>query len=32
MDYVIDAFEHFMAGARAKGMAPAGGAPAPMAR
>ena len=32
MDYMIDAFERFMAGARATGMTPGGGAPAPMAR
>jgi CDP-6-deoxy-D-xylo-4-hexulose-3-dehydrase len=32
MDYVIDAFERFMAGARATGMAPDGGAPATLAR
>jgi CDP-4-dehydro-6-deoxyglucose reductase, E1 len=32
MDYMIDAFERFMAGARAAGNAPAGSAPAPMAR
>ena len=32
MDYMIDVFGRFMAGARATGMTPGGGAPAPMAR
>ena len=32
MDYVIDAFERFMSGDRADGIAPVGGAPAPIAR
>jgi hypothetical protein len=32
MDYMIDAFERFMAGARATGLASDGGAPAPLAR
>ena len=32
MDYMIDVFGRFMAGARATGMTPGGGAPAPTAR